>query len=384
MSGGRLRGVDARGGVGPVLALGELGGFGVGRLLGIGVDRGPAHLGGRRDRIGVDRHEQVGLGLAGQPHPLGQRHEHVPVAGHPHPVAPPRLQLLDERLGEAEHDVLLEHAAHRDGAGIGAAVAGIDHDQRALVGGFGGGGAGLGGGGIRRGGRLAERLAIDALQGDREQDGPVPGPRHRLDPADGRRACEIDHDAGAAGGEQAVAEGLHEAVAATAGPGFELEVHFRQVDHRPVRSLHHEAAGLDGAGQGQGQAGRARLAREIRRNGDGGLIAVLRDHGRPRPRGKQRDGEAQTGGTDQARATRHRSGIVSRALHSGMGPAWLTVGCRGRFDPGVVRPRCDKSGAGSAERDDAARLADHRDPAGERSVGGALGLADLQTDELGG
>ncbi len=171
-------------------------------------------------------------------------------------------------------------------------MAGIDHDQRALIGGFGGGAARLGGGGIGGGGGLAERLALGPLERDREQHGAVPGPRHRLDPAHRGGRREVDHDAGAAGREQAVAEGLHESVAAAAGPGFELEIDLRQVDHRPVRPLHHEAAGLDGPGQGQGEARRAPLAREIRPDGDGGLLAVLRGDGRPRQRRQKRDGEA--------------------------------------------------------------------------------------------
>ncbi len=258
-----------------------------------------------------------------------------PGRGHPDPVAPGRLQLLHQRLGEAEHDILLEHAAHRDGAGIGAAVAGIDHDQRALVGRFRRGAAGLGGGGIRGGRRLAEGVAVGALERDREQHRAVAGPRHRLDPADGGGGGEVDHDAGAAWGEQAVAEGLDEPVAAAAGPGFELEVDLGQVDHRPVRPLHHEAAGLDGPGQGQGQARAAGLAREVGPDGDGGLLAVLRGNRRSRQGRQKRHGQAKPCGTDQARAVRHRSGVVSRALRYGMGPTWLTDGCRRRFDPGA-------------------------------------------------
>ena len=115
--------------VGGVLALGEparglVGGAALRQDVdGGAVDRAIA------DRIGVDGHEQIRLLRARAAHAVAQRHEVIAVAGEHRLHAGLGIHAALERARDGERHVLLARAVHADGAGILAAVTGVDGDD---------------------------------------------------------------------------------------------------------------------------------------------------------------------------------------------------------------------------------------------------------------
>src|SRR5438876_3688302 len=77
------------------------------------------------------REEQVAPRGARPRHPILERDELVVLARQHDPVAPRRLQEARGQLGGRERDVFLIAAGDADGAGIDAAMAGIQHDRAA-------------------------------------------------------------------------------------------------------------------------------------------------------------------------------------------------------------------------------------------------------------
>jgi hypothetical protein len=123
------REIDAGNEIGLVLARGQGRGLLVGRLFRQREDGGAAHV-LFRQRVGVDREKQVGAGGARARDPLGQRHELVLGARQLDADAPARAELARELVRGRKHNVLLVCAARADAAGIDAAMAGIEHDER--------------------------------------------------------------------------------------------------------------------------------------------------------------------------------------------------------------------------------------------------------------
>ena len=129
-----------------VFEMRQLGGLGVGRAVlrqhvtGAAVDAAIVRIG-----VLVDRDEQVGVMLLGDPHAARQRDEAIAVAREHRMNARRRLQLGIERLGNTEHDSLFHQAATRTRSRIMPTVARIDHHHH---------GPGFGRGAIQRLGRV--------------------------------------------------------------------------------------------------------------------------------------------------------------------------------------------------------------------------------------
>jgi len=103
------------------------------------AERVHAGTGGRRasEGIGVDADEQVGLHAACLLHAHAQGHEEVAVARHvgPHGAAVDRalVDAVAQQLGDLQDHVLLIGALGADGAGVLAAMAGVQrHDDDAV------------------------------------------------------------------------------------------------------------------------------------------------------------------------------------------------------------------------------------------------------------
>ena len=116
-----------------------------------------------RERIGVDRDEQGRAGIARDRNAIGELHKGVVRARHQHTVFAGSLDPVAQPHREIEHDILLAFAVRPLGAGIDAAMAGIEHHERPRVGG--------------------ESQAISLLDEDREQTKPGPAPQlcHRCE-----------------------------------------------------------------------------------------------------------------------------------------------------------------------------------------------------------
>ena len=80
----------------------------------------------------MDGDEQVGLMLVGDGGARLQRNERVVVAGVDHVGAQARLQQPAQAQSDVEHQILLHHPVRADGAGVVAAVSGIDHNASDL------------------------------------------------------------------------------------------------------------------------------------------------------------------------------------------------------------------------------------------------------------
>ena len=122
--------LDPDQGIDPVLSRRQHRRLPVAGHIGKRVDRGaadPSHGIG----VGVDRDEQIGVGVARPPDALTQRDVFVVVAGHDHVVAAGLRQSVAKLERDAQGDRFLEQAGRADGAGILAAVAGVDHHHRA-------------------------------------------------------------------------------------------------------------------------------------------------------------------------------------------------------------------------------------------------------------
>src|SRR4051812_9494010 len=91
-------------------------------------------MGRGRDRIRMNGDQQIRPRLAGDADALVEGHEHVMIARQGNAVAARALELPPQTFGKAEYDVLLVCASRGDGAWINAAMTGIDHDERPLIG----------------------------------------------------------------------------------------------------------------------------------------------------------------------------------------------------------------------------------------------------------
>ncbi len=80
----------------------------------------------------MDGDEQVGLVLVGDGSPRLQRDESIVVAGVDHVGAQPSLQQSTEAQRHVQHHILFHHAIGADGAGVVAAVSGVNHDAADL------------------------------------------------------------------------------------------------------------------------------------------------------------------------------------------------------------------------------------------------------------
>ncbi len=93
---------------------------------------------GRGEGIGMDAHEQVGLHAPRLLHAHAQRHEEVGVAreegAHRVAVDAAGVDAVAQPVRDLQHDVLLARAVGADGAGVFAAVAGIERDDDDAVG----------------------------------------------------------------------------------------------------------------------------------------------------------------------------------------------------------------------------------------------------------
>ncbi|MNY01470.1 hypothetical protein D3C86_1340020 [compost metagenome] len=118
--------------VGVVFLVGEPTGGRTGRTpLGQREHGRPARL-GRQEGIGVDRHEQVGLHAPRLLHAHVQRHEEVRVARHHRAHIGLGVDLGAQPVRDLEHHVLLARAGRANGAGVLAAVTGVQgHGQQA-------------------------------------------------------------------------------------------------------------------------------------------------------------------------------------------------------------------------------------------------------------
>ncbi len=85
---------------------------------------------GRRERVGVNRHEQVRAHAPRLLHAHVERHEEVGVARHHRAHVGLRVDLRAQLLRDIQRDVLFVGAAAADRARILAAVAGVDRDSQ--------------------------------------------------------------------------------------------------------------------------------------------------------------------------------------------------------------------------------------------------------------
>ncbi len=105
---------------------------------------GAARAGGE-EGVGMDADEQVGLHPPGLLHAHLQRHKKIGVAreegAHRVAVDGGGVDAVAQQVGHLEHHVFLARAARADGAGVFAAVAGVERDDDQAVGAGGGFGA---------------------------------------------------------------------------------------------------------------------------------------------------------------------------------------------------------------------------------------------------
>ena len=126
--------VEPGDGVGLVLGLGQARGARVRRALRERVDGGALGVAlPAPQRVGMDRDEQRGLARAGELDAIAQRHEGVVGPGHEHAVFAGLLDLVAQHQRELEDDGLLHLPARRPGPVVDAAMAGIDHHERARI-----------------------------------------------------------------------------------------------------------------------------------------------------------------------------------------------------------------------------------------------------------
>ena len=189
-----------------------------------------------------------GLAPAGELDAIAQRHEGVVGAGHEHAVFAGLFDLVAQHLRELEDDGLLHLPARRPGAVVDAAVAGIDHHERARI------AVRLG---VRGRLRLAlrrpalerdgahERLAVAGREVDHEARGLIVGGVDHERLVDPRRTRQIDDDARAALHDEAEAECLDQAAPRLPGLGRETERDLRHVHHHPVRVGERERPHVD-------------------------------------------------------------------------------------------------------------------------------------------
>ena len=172
----------------------------------------------------MDRDEQGGAGIARHVHALAERDESVVGTCHQHAVFAGFLDPLTQAPGEIEHDILLHDVPARPfGSGVDAAVTGVEHHQRPLVGGVGRRFAalrrfGTGRFGVER--DFAQKtLAIGRRQIEHEAGRRIHGGVDDKSLLDAGGLGQIEHHARAAGHHQAEAKRLDQPAAALAGLG---------------------------------------------------------------------------------------------------------------------------------------------------------------------
>jgi hypothetical protein len=173
------------------------------------------------NRVRVDGNEQVRLLYARAPHPIAQRHEVVAVAGQHRLHARFRIDLERELAGDGEHHVLFAGAVLPDGAGVFAAVAGVDGDDE-----------------VARIGRrmLSFDRHIDTLTHPKVDDQSIAvafiGRREEALCLNGPR--EVEHDAQFARGPARHAHLFYGARAGECGAHAATEPRSGNVEHHPV------------------------------------------------------------------------------------------------------------------------------------------------------
>ena len=184
-SGGTRGQPQAAGPVGLVLPPRQGGGEAVGRRLRQGVDAGATGAGGA---IRVQGQEQRRLPPPRQLDPVAERDEDVARAGQRHPAAAAGLQLPLQLQRRGQGDALLLRPARADGAGILAAMAGVQHHQRQRPARHRGGGQAAAIGQPGESGRRPGRQARSpAVPGERR------APAAQPVPPIGSQAVELDH-----------------------------------------------------------------------------------------------------------------------------------------------------------------------------------------------
>ena len=129
-----------------------------------------------RRGVGMDRDEQIGVEPAGDLVALVEAAIAVVLAGHRHPDPAGGGERVADGEAEREGDVLLALGdERRGGAGIVAAMAGIDHHQRRIV-------------AARRGHPGQRPQLVGAERVERDGDAGRAAGRRRADPGDQARA----------------------------------------------------------------------------------------------------------------------------------------------------------------------------------------------------
>ena len=221
----------------------------------------------------MNRDEQRGALRARHAHALAERHEAVVGARHGHAIFAALLELFGERLRELQHDRLFHLAAGRDRAGIGPAMARIDHDQRPAV--------VAGAWPLRRAWSPARgaacassarvRMKLARSVATRSSTSRAGCPSTELEHeglVDAHRPGRVDHDARAALHHEAVAERLDQPAPLLAGARRKLEGQLRQVDHDPIRIGEREGRDLDRAREVEHEARAPGIAAEPGIRGD--------------------------------------------------------------------------------------------------------------------
>jgi len=281
--------IDAGDDVGAVLLCRQRRRLAVGRAFRQGVDRTAPDL-RIANRIGMQRNEQVGAGALRDPDPVAQPNEHVAVSDHHHPVASRPAELAAQFARLRQRNVLFPDAAAAVRAGIDAAMAGIDRDQRAAIGrrrlarhrlrrGHHGGGP--------PGGRAAgpEPGRADRLQIDHQAIGPPVHRRQQESLGDRHRARHVDHHAGIAGLEQPQPIALDQPAARHR---FRVDTprHLGQIDDHAIGIGQREYVEFDRLGQVEHETGPGRRIAHARR-----FHQRRGARGRDHDRGRREQGE---------------------------------------------------------------------------------------------
>ena len=104
--------------------------------IGAAVGQHPYRRAGRvtvRRRIGVNRHQEVGILLTGNVRTAHHRNKVIAVAGHDRPEHRVGVQQRTQLAGNRDGHVLLFGAVRADRARILAAVAGVDRNNDLIV-----------------------------------------------------------------------------------------------------------------------------------------------------------------------------------------------------------------------------------------------------------
>ena len=238
----------------------------------------------------MKRDEKPGAAFLGIGDPVAQANEDIILPGHLHPITTGGLDLLLELHGIAQHEGLLVNPGSADRAGIDAAVAGIDDNNRAAV------TLGLGRGqrdsgllrprqgraGHQRRTRTGEIvLAADRLQIDDQAVAVAVVRRQGEDLLEVHGLTDVEHDPAGARSEKPISQGLYQAAALHDPPRAEAPIKGRQIDHHAKRI-------------GQGKSAIGRQLRQLQH--ETGLVGMHADSHVRHARPGQRQGAAQDQG----------------------------------------------------------------------------------------